>query len=94
MSETPSTAVIEWGADVEDAQYVRARDKFQVNSTNDPEPFLYWQALDVIVNAILTVPEVLVAIAPAIVVWQALGLSPPTKLTSEAMSASQRVEAR
>jgi hypothetical protein len=73
---------------------VRARDKFQVNSTNDPEPFLYWQALHVIVNAILTVPEVLVAIAPAIVVWQALGLSPPTKLTSEAMSASQRVEAR
>jgi len=73
---------------------VRARDKFQVNSTNDPEPFLYWQALDVIVNALLTVPEVLVAIAPAIVVWQALGLSPPTKLTSEAMSASQRVEAR
>lgn len=73
---------------------VRARDKFQVNNTNDPEPFLYWQALDVIVNAILTVPEVIVAIAPAIVVWQALGLSPPTKLTSEAMSASQRVESR
>jgi len=73
---------------------VRARDKYQVNSTNDPEPFLYWQALDVIVNAILTVPEVIVAIAPAIVVWQSLGLSPPTKLTSEAMSASQLVEAR
>ncbi len=73
---------------------VRARDAYQTNAAIDPEPFAYWQALHVIVNALLTVPEVLVAIAPAILVWQTAALTPPDKLTSAAMSASQLVESK